>query len=49
MPFGDFKFHGSFTDKEKAKRKERSVKGFIKVVKVRGATRYAVITRKKGR
>lgn len=47
MAFGDFIFHGSFTDKDKAKRKERAVNGFIKTAKVKGVTRYIVMTKKR--
>lgn len=42
-------FHGSFTRKADAKRKERRVGGYVKRVKVRGVTRYTVITRRRGK
>ena len=41
-----FKFHGAFGTKSKAKKKESKVDGFIKRVKIRGQTRYVVVTRK---
>lgn len=41
-----FNFHGAFKRKEDAKRKEKQVGGFIKTIKVRGHTRYSVMTRK---
>ena len=40
-----FKFHGAFGSKAKAKAKERAVGGFIKRMKIRGDTRYVVMTR----
>lgn len=40
-------FHGAFADKSDAKRKEREVSGFIRKIKVRGHTRYAVMTSKR--
>jgi hypothetical protein len=39
-----FTFHGAFSTKEKAKVKEKQVGGFIKEHKVRGQTRYFVMT-----
>jgi len=45
MAFGDFKFHGAFATKAKAKAKERAVGGFIRKARVRGSTRYIVMTR----
>lgn len=42
-----FTFHGAFSTKAKATRKERSVGGFIRKVRVRGDTRYVVMTRKR--
>jgi hypothetical protein len=44
-------FHGMFTSKEKARRKEASVGNgaYIEEVKVRGKARYAVITRREGK
>lgn len=41
-----FTFHGAYSTKSKAVRKERKVKGFIRRVKVRGSTRYLVMTRR---
>ncbi len=41
-------FHGAFCNKAKAKAKERKVKGFIRIAKVRGHRRYIVMA-KKGR
>lgn len=41
-----FRFHGAFSLKKDAKKKERSVGGFIRRIRVRGSTRYAVLTRK---
>jgi hypothetical protein len=41
-----FKFHGAFASKEQASRKEKRVRGFIQRVRIRGATRYLVLTRK---
>lgn len=38
------KFHGAFASKEDAKRKEKSVGGFIREITVRGHRRYAVMT-----
>ena len=40
-----FTFHGAFGSKEKARKKERAVHGFIKRIKIRGDTRYVVMTR----
>jgi hypothetical protein len=42
-------FHGAFGSKAKAVAKERKVGGFIKRVKVRGDTRYVVMTERRGR
>lgn len=39
-------FHGAFTKKADAQRKEREVNGFIRKIKVRGSTRYSVMTGK---
>ena len=36
-------FHGAFSTKAKARKKERAVRGFIKRVKIRGSTRYVVM------
>ena len=45
-----FKFHGAYTSKEKAMRKERSRKGaFIISRRVRGSWRYIVMTAKGGK
>lgn len=41
-----FKFHGAFGTKAKAVKKERRVNGFIRRVKIKGSTRYVVLTRK---
>ena len=43
-----FTFHGAFGTKAGAKRKERSVGGFIKRTKIRRKTRWLVLKRKKG-
>jgi hypothetical protein len=40
-------FHGAFGSKEAAQVKERKVGGFIKRTKVRGATRYVVMSEKR--
>lgn len=40
-------FHGAFGTKARAKKKEKSVGGFIRKISVNGETRYAVITKKK--
>lgn len=42
-----FKFHGAYASRTKATAKRRKVGGFVKRIKVRGQTRYAVITRRK--
>ncbi len=43
----DFNFHGSFSKKEDAVRKEREVGGFIRETRsANGAIRYTVLTRK---
>ena len=39
-------FHGSFADKERAKEREREVRGFIRRVTVKGRTRFLVLTNK---
>lgn len=39
-------FHGAFRSKAKAEEKERKVGGFIRRIRVRGQTRYAVMKRK---
>jgi hypothetical protein len=44
--FGKFKFHGAFGKKADAKRKEKSVGGFIRLTKIRGSTRYVVMTKR---
>jgi hypothetical protein len=44
-----FVFHGSFTDKARAIRKEKSVDGFIRSVQVKGHRRYLVLTRRRKR
>lgn len=42
-------FHGAFSTKAKAKRKERQRKhAYIKRVRVRGDTRFVVMTRRGG-
>lgn len=42
-----FLFHGSFTSKEDARRREKAVKGgFIREVTVRGRRRFAVLSTK---
>lgn len=44
-----FTFHGAFGSKSKAVEREREIPGaFVKPMKVRGQTRYAVITRREG-
>lgn len=40
-------FHGAFSHKSDAKRKERKVHGFIQRVHIHGETRYLVRTRRK--
>lgn len=43
-----FKFHGAFGTKSRARKKEKRVKkSFILKVKVRGKTRYAVVTKRR--
>lgn len=49
MAFGDFQFHGSFLKKKSAKAKEKKVGGFIRTYKLRGVTRYSVMTNKRKR
>lgn len=39
-------FHGAFATKAKAVKKERAVQGFIRRLKVRGSTRYVVMSRR---
>jgi hypothetical protein len=39
-----FKVHGAFRSKARAKRKERAVGGFILKRRIRGSTRYVVLT-----
>ena len=41
-----FNFHGAFSKKEDAKRKEREVHGFIEETTIRGQKRYVVMTSK---
>jgi hypothetical protein len=41
-----FEFHGSFSDKSEAVKKEQEVGGFIREKKVKGKMRYFVLTRK---
>jgi len=41
-----FKFHGAFSSKRDAKRKERQTGGFIRRVKIRGSTRFVVMTQR---
>ncbi len=41
------KFHGAFSHKKDTKRKERKVGGSIRRVKIRGSTRYVVMTGRK--
>ena len=43
---GLFKFHGAFSKKADAMKKEKAVGGFIKKVSIRGKTRYSVMTSK---
>ena len=38
--------HGAFKSKARAQRKEAEVNGYIRKVKMRGATRYLVLTGK---
>jgi len=43
-----FDFHGCFTKKEDAVKRERSIEGaFIKEFKLRGKCRYSVVSRRK--
>lgn len=42
-----FDFHGSFTSKEKAVKKEKEVDGFIREHRIGGKLRYFVLTRRK--
>lgn len=42
-----FVFHGAFASKTNAKKKERKVRGFVKRIRVRGQTRWVVLTRRK--
>ena len=39
-------FHGAFASKAKAEAKEKRVGGSIRRVRVRGSTRYVVMTKK---
>lgn len=41
------RFHGAFGSKAKAVRKERRVRGFIRKARIKGHTRYMVLTRKR--
>ena len=41
-----FKFHGAFGTKAKADKKAKTVGGSIRKFRVRGSTRYAVMTRR---
>jgi len=38
-----FTFHGAFVTKAKARRKEKSVGGFIRRTKIKGSVRYLVL------
>jgi len=40
-----YKFHGSFSDREKAKKREKEIKGFTREKKVLGKKRYFVFTK----
>lgn len=40
-------FHGAFASKAKAVRKERKVHGFIRKIRIKGSSRYVVMTRKR--
>jgi len=42
------KFHGAFGSKAAARRKERSVGGYIRAAMIKGHRRYLVLTRRKG-
>ncbi len=42
-------FHGAFSSKADARRKERRVRGFIRRLRIRGHVRYVVMTRKRRR
>ena len=42
-----FDFHGSFSKKEEAVKKEKEVSGFIRPRKVNGQVRYFVLTERK--
>lgn len=43
------RFHGAFKTKAKAKRKEAKLKnGFIRRIRVRGRTRFVVMSRRRG-
>jgi len=39
----NFTFHGAYTKKKDAVRKERSVGGFVRRTKIKGSTRYLVL------
>jgi hypothetical protein len=39
-------FHGAFATKARAKRKEKAVGGYIEKKKIKGQTRYMVLTRR---
>ena len=41
-----FSFHGAFGTKAAARKKERAVGGFVRRAKIRGQTRYLVLTRR---
>jgi hypothetical protein len=40
-----FTFHGAFKSKRSARSKEKEVGGFVKKIRVRNHTRYAVMTK----
>lgn len=42
-------FHGAFTEKKDARRKEKKVHGWIEARNIRGHRRYVVMTEKKHR
>ncbi len=41
-----FCFHGAFSVKKDAKRREKKVGGFIRPIRVNGRRRFAVLTRR---
>lgn len=41
-----FKVHGAFKSKEKARKKEKSVNGFILMRTIKGHRRYVVLTQR---